>query len=78
MSVAIFQCPGGCPAGECDTKGDGVEGTWPCASCDGSGHTDDMTACEPCKGTGEGGGFSSVTCSKCGQSAMSRAMWEGP
>ena len=24
------------------------------------------------------GGVSSVTCSKCGQSAMGRAMWEAP
>ena len=34
--------------------------------------------CTRCKGDGLGGGYSTATCSKCGQSAMSRSMWEGP
>jgi hypothetical protein len=78
--IQVFQCPGGCPPGECDTKGAGDEGRWPCAHCDGSGHTDDIppVECQRCKGDGLGGGYSSVTCSKCGQSAMARSMWEGP
>lgn len=82
--VAIFQCPGGCPPGECDTKGEGVEGRNPCAHCCGTGFklTDDNEEtdepCSRCGGDGLGGGFSSVTCSKCGQSAMARSMWEGP
>jgi len=48
--VQVFSCPGGCPPGECDTKGPGVE----------TEHS------------------SSVSCSKCGQAAIDRAMWEGP
>jgi hypothetical protein len=90
--IAVFVCPGGCPPGECDTKGPGIEGRYPCAHCDGSGLFDGGyvferfshlnlkpgDTCPHCKGDGLGGGFSSVTCSKCGQSAISRAMWEGP
>lgn len=80
--VILFQCPGGCPPGQCDTKGAGVEGRWPCPRCAGVGVlADDVygpVPCGACKGDGLGGGYSSVTCSKCGQSAMSRAMWEAP
>jgi len=77
--IQIFQCPGGCPPGECDTNGAGEEGEWPCPLCDGSGATDDLAVpCPKCRGDGKCGGFSTATCSKCGQSAMSRAMWEGP
>lgn len=82
--IAIFQCPGGCPPGECDTNGPGVEGRYNCAFCYGSGRrwTDDLIetteTCPRCKGDGLGGGFSSATCSKCGQAAIDRAMWEGP
>ena len=90
MSVAIFQCPGGCPPGQCDTSGPGTEGRYSCAHCAGSGvydggyltarhaGTKPGDACPYCKGDGLGGGYSSATCSKCGQSAMSRAMWEAP
>ena len=54
--ATIYICgPGGCPPGECDMNGPGIEGTFP-----------------------GGGGFSSATCSKCGVSAIDRAMWEGP
>jgi DNA-directed RNA polymerase subunit RPC12/RpoP len=80
--VQVFECPGGCPPGECDTKGAGEEGEYACAVCGGSGvMADDVygpITCTHCKGDGRGGGYSSVTCSKCGQSALSRAMWEGP
>ena len=80
--VAVFSCPGGCPPGECDSKGEGVEGRWACSLCQGSRHAADdvygAVECPRCKGDGLGGGYSSVTCSKCGQSAMDRAMWEGP
>ena len=83
--VQVYQCPGGCPPGQCDTKGEGVEGRWPCAHCGGTGkalHLRDGSPlelpCRHCTGDGLGGGYSSVTCSKCGQSAMDRAMWEGP
>ena len=85
--VVVFQC---CPSGECDTFGPGEEGTYPCAHCSGSGvYTDGYLSekyaatkpgdrCPYCKGTGEGGGYSTATCSKCGQRAIDRAMWEGP
>lgn len=88
--VAVFQCPGGCPTGECDTKGPGVEGRNSCAHCDGTGiygggyvaaryaGIKPGAKCPYCKGDGLGGGFSSATCSKCGQAAIDRAMWEGP
>jgi hypothetical protein len=88
--VAIYQCPGGCPLGECDTKGAGVEGRSACAHCCGTGvydggylaakhaGTKPGDKCPYCKGDGLGCYFSSVTCSKCGQSAIDRAMWEGP
>jgi hypothetical protein len=88
--VAVFQCPGGCPPGQCDTKGPGEEGRFPCAHCGGAGvydggylakryaGTKPGDPCPYCKGDGLGGGYSTATCSKCGQSAMDRAMWEGP
>ena len=80
--VTIFQCPGGCPPGECDTDGAGEEGRTPCGVCGGIGiEADDVyghAPCTRCKGDGLGGGYSTATCSKCGQSAMSRSMWEGP
>jgi hypothetical protein len=90
QEVAVFECPGGCPPGECDTKGPWKEGRYPCAHCCGSGVYDGgyLTAkyagtkpgdkCPYCKGDGLGGGFGTATCSKCGQSAIDRAMWEGP
>jgi hypothetical protein len=82
MGVTVFRCPGGCPPGECDSKGEGVESRFPCAVCAGSGvMADDVygpVTCTRCEGDGLGGGFSSVTCSECGQSAIDRAMWEGP
>jgi hypothetical protein len=87
--LQVFLCPSGCPPGQCDSDGLGIEGTRECYSCCGTGHrlifeedpfqpvlTSDF--CKRCRGTGEGGGFSSATCSKCGQSAISRAMWELP
>ena len=88
--VIVFACPGGCPPGECDTAGAGEEGRYSCAHCAGSGiydggyltarhaGTKPGDACPYCHGDGLGGGYSSATCSKCGQSAISRAMWEAP
>ena len=76
-SIHVYSCPGGCPPGECDTLGPGEEGTSPCTACDGAGLIDGAF-CSRCKGEGTGSCWSSVTCSKCGQSAMARAMWEGP
>ena len=88
--VIVFACPGGCPPGECDTAGAGEEGRYSCAHCAGSGiydggylsarhaGTKPGDACPYCQGDGLGGGYSSATCSKCGQSAISRAMWEAP
>ena len=88
--ITVFECPGGCPPGQCDTNGPGVEGRFSCAHCAGSGiydggylparyaSTKPGDACPSCKGDGLGGGFSSATCSKCGQSAMNRALWEAP
>jgi hypothetical protein len=82
--IVIFECPGGCPPGRCDTKGLGKEGRNPCAHCYGTGYkyndqneqTEEI--CPRCKGDGLGGFFSTATCSKCGQAAIDRAMWEGP
>jgi hypothetical protein len=80
--VTVYQCPGGCPPGECDTKGEGVEGRSPCPWCEGTGtrprEPSGEEDCPRCGGDGLGGGWSSATCSKCGQSAISRAMWECP
>ena len=80
--TTIFSCPGGCPPGQCDTKGAGEEGTTPCHLCGGSGHQADdvygIITCQRCNGDGIGTSYSSATCSKCGQSAISRSMWEGP
>jgi hypothetical protein len=81
--ITVFSCPGGCPPGECDTAGPGEEGRWPCAHCAGTGHRFDgheetAETCPRCKGDGLGGGYSTATCSKCGQRAIDRAMWEGP
>lgn len=77
QTVQLFQCPGGCPPGECDTRGPGDEGRYPCSACGGAGLIDGAF-CSRCKGDGLGGGYSTATCSKCGQRAIDRAMWEGP
>lgn len=82
MTVSVFVCPGGCSPGQCDTNGTGEEGRTPCAHCGGSGvEADDVygpVTCSRCNGDGLGGGYSTATCSKCGQRAIDRAMWEGP
>jgi hypothetical protein len=90
VPVELFECPSGCPVGQCNTKGPGKEGRYPCAHCDGSGiyaggylaeryaGTKLGEPCPYCKGDGLGGGFSTATCSKCGQSAMDRALWSDP
>lgn len=90
-TIVIFECPGGCPPGQCDTKGPWQEGRSSCAHCNGTGIYDGGYVakryaalnlkvgdkCPYCKGDGLGGGFGTASCSKCGQTAMSRAMWEG-
>jgi hypothetical protein len=89
--VTIYACPGGCPPGQCDTKGPGQDGRFSCAHCAGTGIYDETFTlaerfkattpgdkCPYCKGSGLGGGYSTASCSKCGQTAMSRSLWEGP
>jgi len=83
--VQIFECGGDrCPGGGVHDWG-GPEKVWtnPCASCNGTGKVDDLADpiggviecdCERCKGTGDGGGGSSATCSKCGLDAMSHTL----
>lgn len=89
-AVAVYACPGGCPTGQCDSKGPWVEERLSCAHCDGTGLYDGGYVakryegtklgdkCPYCKGDGLGGAIGTVTCSKCGQRAIDRAMWEGP
>lgn len=90
--VALYMCQGDCPPGQCDTSGPGREGRTSCAHCDGAGVYDggyvakrhasrwlkQGDPCPYCKGDGLGGGYSTATCSKCGQAAIDRAMWQGP
>jgi hypothetical protein len=67
--VQVFECGGDkCSRGG-EHQWDGPEKTWtnPCARCDGAG-------CERCGGTGDGGGGSSATCSKCGLDAMTHTL----
>ena len=72
--ITVFSCPGGCPPGECDTDGPGVEGTNACADCDGAGicWPGELDAtpetCPRCHGDGRGSSWGSATCSKCGRS----------
>lgn len=83
--AAVFMCGPGCKAGgQCDSDGPGEEGTRACAHCCGTGfeyndaYEQTANECPRCKGTGEGGGFSTATCSKCGSRAIDRALWELP
>jgi hypothetical protein len=78
--VQVFQCGGDkCPKGG-EHIWDGPEKVWtnPCSWCEGSGKRPAEPAgeegCPRCSGTGEGGGGSSATCSKCGLDAMSHTL----
>lgn len=87
VPICSFSCgvPVLCPkGGEHDTDGEGIEWVNDCAHCYGTGkeHTDDLVmtekVCKRCKGDGKGGAGMSATCSKCGASAISIAMWNAP